>query len=81
MPIRTCVGCGKKSPKSELLRFTAVEGRLVPSSGCGRGAYLHRNPECWQAFLSRKPKLRSLRRTVDRGQRQALIEELLRLSR
>src|SRR5207248_806893 len=29
-PVRTCVGCGRKAPQSELLRFTAQAGALTP---------------------------------------------------
>jgi len=29
-PIRSCIGCGRKAPQQELLRFVAENGRLVP---------------------------------------------------
>lgn len=55
-PVRTCVGCRKRAPASELLRIVAVEDgtgpdrfRLVPDPARrapGRGAHLHPDPAC-----------------------------------
>ncbi|MQA24196.1 MAG: DUF448 domain-containing protein [Micromonosporaceae bacterium] len=52
-PVRTCVGCRKRAPASELLRVVAVEHesgyRLVPDPTRrrpGRGAHLHPDPAC-----------------------------------
>jgi len=42
----------------------------------GRGGYLHRSRECWDRFAGRKGMLRSLRATIDRPARAALIAEL-----
>ncbi|GAB4340494.1 MAG: hypothetical protein Kow0089_14250 [Desulfobulbaceae bacterium] len=40
VPIRTCRGCGKKAPKSELVRFVLDQGRLVEDDrGRGYGVY------------------------------------------
>ena len=37
---RTCAGCGRKAPQSELVRFAAVDGRLTPGRALpGRGVY------------------------------------------
>ena len=39
-PVRTCVGCGRKAPQSELLRFVAKAGALTPGrEEPGRGVY------------------------------------------
>ncbi len=51
-PVRRCVGCGRVRDKAELLRFTAMSGKLVrdappPGKGReGRGAYLCPNASC-----------------------------------
>ena len=37
-PVRTCVGCGRKAPQSELLRFVAPERHARRPDGTGRGA-------------------------------------------
>lgn len=64
-PIRSCVGCGRKAPQSELVRFVAEGGRLVPGSGKpGRGAYTCRRLSCFERALARRAFNRTLRRTV-----------------
>ena len=48
--IRTCVGCGIRAAKSDLLRVVAVDGEIVADPAArrpGRGAYLHPSPDCW----------------------------------
>jgi predicted RNA-binding protein YlxR (DUF448 family) len=79
IPIRSCVGCGQRAPQRDLLRFIGVpEGLRLDERAClpGRGAYLHRAAACWDAFLTRKPPLRSLRRSVNRTLREALVHQL-----
>jgi uncharacterized protein len=64
-PLRTCIGCGRKAPKAELLRFVARDGALVPGSlEPGRGAYTCRRLACFERAASRKAFNRTLKRTV-----------------
>ncbi len=66
-PIRTCVGCGRKAPQRELLRFGAPTGVLELDGGhrlTGRGAYTCRRPSCFEKAESRRAFARALRRTV-----------------
>jgi predicted RNA-binding protein YlxR (DUF448 family) len=64
-PIRSCVGCGRKAPQAELVRFVAESGRLVPGSGRpGRGAYTCRRLSCFERAVARRAFNRTLRRTV-----------------
>jgi uncharacterized protein len=64
-PIRSCVGCGRKAPQSQLLRFVADEGRLVPGAGKpGRGAYTCQRLQCFERAVARRAFNRTLRRTV-----------------
>jgi predicted RNA-binding protein YlxR (DUF448 family) len=64
-PVRTCVGCGRKAPQPELLRFTAREGRLVPGRlEPGRGAYTCRRLACFERAVARRGFNRVLRQTV-----------------
>ncbi len=75
LPERTCVGCGRKAPQAELLRFTARDGHLVPgqlvSGGRepGRGAYTCRRLACWERALASRGFNRVLRRaaSIDRA--------------
>jgi len=64
-PIRSCVGCRRKAPQGELLRFVAKDGRLVPGAGePGRGAYTCRRLSCFERALSRRAFNRTLKETV-----------------
>ncbi len=63
-PERTCVGCRGKAPKRDLVRLIAAEGGLtVDPSGkaAGRGAYLHRDPECLRLATRRGALAHALR--------------------
>ncbi|HEY5159778.1 MAG TPA: DUF448 domain-containing protein [Gaiellaceae bacterium] len=63
--IRTCAGCGRKAPQTELLRFSAVNGELraVPESR-GRGAYTCRLLPCFERALTTNSFSRALRTAV-----------------
>jgi hypothetical protein len=64
-PIRSCVGCGRKAPQSELLRFVAKDGRLTAGAAePGRGAYTCRRLSCFERAVSRRAFNRTLRRNV-----------------
>jgi uncharacterized protein len=64
-PIRSCVGCGRKAPQAELLRFVAKDGQLVPGRAePGRGAYTCRRLSCFERAVSRRAFSRTLRETV-----------------
>jgi predicted RNA-binding protein YlxR (DUF448 family) len=64
-PIRSCIGCGRKAPQGQLLRFAAVDGELVPGAGMpGRGAYTCRRLACFERAVSRRAFNRTLRKTV-----------------
>jgi uncharacterized protein len=62
---RTCVGCGRKAPQAELVRFAARAGALVPGRGePGRGAYTCRRLACFERAVSRRAFSRVLRQNV-----------------
>jgi predicted RNA-binding protein YlxR (DUF448 family) len=64
-PTRSCVGCGRKAPQGEFLRFVAKDGVLVPGAGePGRGAYTCRRLACFERALARRAFNRTLRRNV-----------------
>jgi uncharacterized protein len=63
--VRTCVGCGRNAPKTELLRFVAHDGALVPGAlNPGRGAYICPRLACFERAASKNAFSRTLRRTV-----------------
>jgi len=65
VPIRTCAGCGKRSPQAELLRFAAMGGELTFSpSGPGRGAYTCRRLVCFERATEKRAFNRILKTSV-----------------
>ncbi len=73
-PIRSCIGCGRKAPQGQLLRFAAVDGQLVPGAGIpGRGAYTCRRLACFERAVSRRAFNRTLRKTVRIDQKLASL--------
>ncbi len=64
VPVRTCVGCRARAPRSTLLRVVAVDSTLVPderASMPGRGAWVHETRECVDAAIRRRAFVRALR--------------------
>jgi len=67
-PTRTCVGCRKRAPTSQLVRFvvagSGVDLRLQPDPSrrlSGRGAHLHPDPACFALAERRRAFGRALR--------------------
>jgi predicted RNA-binding protein YlxR (DUF448 family) len=82
-PVRTCVGCRKRSAKNELLRVVADDlghgPELVPDPrgrATGRGAHLHPVPDCLELALRRRAFTRALR--VPGGLDSRRLEEHVR---
>jgi predicted RNA-binding protein YlxR (DUF448 family) len=67
-PTRTCIGCGEARDKRDLVRLVrTTEGDVeVDSTGKanGRGAYVCRNDECFEAAVSRKRVSSALKTNV-----------------
>lgn len=64
IPVRTCVGCRKRAPVTDLLRVVVRDGALVPDPRRrlpGRGASVHPTPECLRAAERRRAFPRALR--------------------
>jgi predicted RNA-binding protein YlxR (DUF448 family) len=63
--IRTCVGCGRRAPQRELLRFVARQGTLAEGRRePGRGAYTCRRLSCFERAAERRAFNRTLRTSV-----------------
>ncbi|MEV8336874.1 YlxR family protein [Leucobacter sp. NPDC077196] len=64
VPVRTCVACRKRAPRTELLRVVAHEGRLLVDDRAvlpGRGAWVHPEYSCLDRAVARGTLLRALR--------------------
>ena len=61
LPQRTCIACRTVRPKRELVRVVhALDGRVEPDptgKKSGRGAYLCKQRECWDAMLASHGRL------------------------
>ena len=67
-PVRTCLGCRQRAPRSSLVRIVARDGRVAVDAADrlpGRGAWLHRSSACVDAAIRRKAFGRALRTAVD----------------
>ncbi|MET0302992.1 MAG: YlxR family protein [Microbacteriaceae bacterium] len=63
-PLRTCLGCRQRAPRSHLLRVVARDGRAVADAAAslpGRGAWVHRSRECLDTAVKRRAFARALR--------------------
>ncbi|MEJ6488270.1 YlxR family protein [Leucobacter sp. USCH14] len=64
VPVRTCVACRKRAPRTELLRVVVHEDRLVVDDRAvlpGRGAWVHPAFQCLDRAVARGNLLRALR--------------------
>ena len=74
---RTCLGCGRRDDKGKLLRLAVTgQDRLEVDGYQGRGGYLHRDPSCQKAFVSRKGHYRAFHVEISRAVKAKLIDEL-----
>ena len=76
-PQRTCLGCGARDDQGKLIRLAvAGQDQLAVEPALGRGGYLHRDPRCQKAFVSRKGQYRAFHEEVSRAAKAKLIEDL-----
>jgi uncharacterized protein len=64
-PIRTCAGCGRKAPQSELVRFVEHDGALrLGAKQPGRGVYTCRRLPCFERAAASRSFARVLKKPV-----------------
>jgi predicted RNA-binding protein YlxR (DUF448 family) len=65
-PIRTCAGCGRRAPQTELVRLVARDGVLVEAErgAPGRGVYTCRRLTCFERAAARRAFARTLKTSV-----------------
>jgi predicted RNA-binding protein YlxR (DUF448 family) len=87
LPERTCIGCRKVCPASELVRLIAPEGQVrladhgrghITMMGAigkrGRGAWVH--PHCFVLALKGGAMSRAFRRQVEVTDRETLLAQM-----
>ncbi|WP_350347093.1 YlxR family protein [Agromyces sp. G08B096] len=63
-PVRTCIGCRSRAPRSSLLRVVLRDSLVVVDTAAvlpGRGAWLHPTLECFRLAERRRAFGRALR--------------------
>jgi predicted RNA-binding protein YlxR (DUF448 family) len=86
VPLRSCIACRERYPKRELVRIVRTpEGTIeidLKGKRSGRGAYLCRKQQCWEAALQPQRLSQSLKCRVSaedvavlQSQAPSLIEE------
>lgn len=63
-PVRTCVGCRRRAPRSSLVRVVARDGVVTVDAAArldGRGAWVHPARQCVTTAVSRNAFGRALR--------------------
>jgi predicted RNA-binding protein YlxR (DUF448 family) len=77
VPERTCISCGGKKAKWELVRIvrTLNDGIVIDLRGkkAGRGAYLCRQRECWEECLKKRRLDHALKYQISSEQRKAIL--------
>ena len=77
VPLRSCVACGEKFPKRELVRIVRTSGGTVQvdptGKAPGRGAYLCRKEECWERALRKSRLDYALRAPLGEQGREQLL--------
>ena len=77
IPQRTCVACRRVADKRELIRLVRTSDSRVEvdpdGKKAGRGAYLCRAQECWEAGLKGSRLEHTLRTTLTSENRERLI--------
>jgi predicted RNA-binding protein YlxR (DUF448 family) len=76
IPERSCIACGDKKPKGDLVRLVRTpEGEVRPDTtgrANGRGVYLCHQAMCWEKGLVRRSLERGLRNPVSNTDLDAL---------
>ena len=77
IPQRTCVACRKVKAKQELIRLVRTSDRSVEidisGKKAGRGAYLCRARECWEAGVKNGRLEHALQTTLTPDNQEQLI--------
>ena len=78
VPQRTCVACRSITAKRDLIRLVRrPEGQVevdTTGKGPGRGAYLCRNPGCWELALKKSRLEAALKANLTPEDRTSLLQ-------
>ncbi|MFQ5855910.1 MAG: RNase P modulator RnpM [Anaerolineae bacterium] len=82
---RTCVGCRQVAAKRSMVRIvrTPENGVQLDLTGKlpGRGAYLHEDPACWEAALTRNRLAQALKTELSPEEQKMLAARMVELAK
>ena len=77
-PIRTCVACGSKMPKADLIRVSTSSNDVLEvgptTNPNGRGIYLCHSSKCWDPEFYKNGLEKGLRTVVSDGAKERLLK-------
>lgn len=76
MPSRTCVACGRKTEKPNLLRISEKLELDMLQTTPGRGAYICKNVLCIEKLLKKNTISKSLKKRVSKSDLDSVIQKL-----
>ena len=83
VPVRSCIACGERLPKKEMVRIVRTMSGTVEvdptGKSAGRGAYLCPKEGCWNQGLSKGRLEHVLRSPLVERDREALVARLQQL--
>lgn len=81
IPVRECIVCGNKFAKKDLIRIASKDNEIfldAEHKSGGRGAYICKNPDCFDTLLKKRRLDRAFRKSVDISVYEKLSDELKR---
>lgn len=80
IPVRTCIGCGQAHNKAQMLRIVrTADGSIEPDptgKKNGRGTYICRNKECFEAAFRKRKIEKAFSCRVDNSVYEAIKNEI-----
>ena len=77
IPLRTCIACGQRLPKRDLVRIVrTLEGKVevdLTGKKAGRGTYLCHGEDCWKQGLKKSRLEHALRSPLLEQDKAALF--------
>lgn len=77
--VRECIVCGGKFEKNDLLRIALKDEKIfldTTHKAGGRGAYICKNPDCFDTLLKKRRLDRAFKRSVDISVYEEILKQI-----
>lgn len=84
IPVRECIVCGKKIEKNDLVRIASKDNKIFVDFSCkagGRGAYICKNPDCFDILLKKRRLDRAFKKSVEISVYEEILLELKKIEK